>query len=707
MSASPKLRGRRLFWFLKSVFVPIAIGIKLTILLVLHNINYPFRNVIFKNLLLIFFVLVGCTWAQAQDPAPPKRQRPLPEAPVKKPDVKTPTKPIPERQGKGSQIVDDSTKNVYGPKTTLWISENDLFLNKKNYQPLDTNLANYHRWTYVQRFRNFFQDLGNVGTALNPLFPVVSETIGANPGYATYSLYYHTEAPIYFDTKSPYTSFRLVWGGDGRAVSKVEYSRNINPRWNFGFNYRPLLVDKQIQRAGKGDRQTISHYYDLYMSYKSKNDRYLLAFNYNRIRHRVKENGGILLRDTILNDYYDDNAQPFLLAAESGEQRTVLHAFHHYQLAKPFQVYHKLDITKQMNSFIDTREKETNYDQYFSFTNPDIDVDVENVSDGIKFKTIVNEVGIKGNAAFLFYNFYYKLRTFSTYNRYVDETMLSFKNDGAENYVGGKIAFQFDSLSELSGNAEYLLDGNYRLLAELKTPWLDAKGISTLAKPGFLPLAYRGSHHAWTNNFSNTFSNQLEAYLKVKWGRLFVSPGARYTVLSDYIYYSENKVKGEQTVLAKQSSGNQQAFSPELRLQMRFFRHFYLRPQVIYTSLLKNDDSALRMPEWFANTQLAYENIIFNGNLQAQIGVDVHWRSDYAAMGYDPSIQQYYVQNEFVSEAYPLVDIFLNGKFKRGRFFVKYHNLQQAFTNQGYLLAPGYRGQKNILDFGFDLILFD
>lgn len=665
---------------------------------------------LFRKLIVIAAILIGCIEASAQDPRPVRR-KPVVTDPGKVQDATNPSPSQtqqPARQGRGSQIVDDSTKNVYGPKTTLWISENDLFLNKKKYQPLDTNLSNYHRWTYVQRFNNFYQDLGNVGTALNPLLPTVSETIGVHAGYTAYNLYYDTEAPVYFDTKSPYTSFRLVWGGNGRAVSRIEFSRNINPRWNFGFNYRPLLVDKQIQRVGKGDRQTISHYYDLYSSYRSKNDKYLLLFNYRRIRHRVNENGGIfLVRDTTINGYYDANAQPYLLAAQTEDLRNALHVFHQFQLAAPFQVYHTLDITKQINRFTNKKGSESNYSSYFPFTNTDSDIDTVNVSDGVEFKTIMNEVGIKGNAAFLFYNFYYKIRTFSTFNRYVDETMLSFRNDGVENYVGGKIAFQFDSLSELSGQAEYLLDGNYRLRAELKTPWLDAKGISTLAKPGFLPLAYRGSHHEWVNNFSNIFSNQLEAYLKVKWGRLWMSPGARYTVLKDYIYYKENNVEGEQTVLPAQSSGNQQAFSPELRMSLRFFRHFYLRPQVIYTSLLKNDDNVLRIPEWFANTQLAYENMLFKGNMRAQIGVDFHWRSSYTALGYDPSIQQYYVQNGFVNPSYPLVDVFFNGQFKRGRFFVKYHNILQAFTGKGYLITPSYRGQPNIMDFGFDLILFD
>ena len=436
--------------------------------------------------------------------------------------------------GRGSQIIDDSTKNVYGPKTALWTTENDIFLNKPNYRPVDTLLSDYHRWTYVQRFNNLYQDLGNVGTSLNPIFPVMPSGIGATPGYNTYRAYFETEEIKYFNTKSPYSKVLLVWGGDGRAMTRVEFSRNINPRWNFGFNYRPLLVDKQVQRTGKGDRQTISHYYDLYSNYLSKDSSYQVLFSYRRIRHRVRENGGIFLNpnDSTYVQYFDENARPYLLAAESEEMRNELHVYHQYKLAKPFQLYHRLDITRQQNFFRDDRSMETNYADYFMYTIKDGIVDTQNVEDGIEFKTIVNEAGIKGNAAFLFYNFYYKVRSYSTFNKYVDETQLSFRNDGIENYVGGRIAFRFDSLSELSGHAEYLLDGNYQLKAELRTPWLDATGYSILAKPAFLPLAYRGSHNVWVNeNFDNTFSNQLSAFLKVKWGWLFLSPGG-------YLHYA-------------------------------------------------------------------------------------------------------------------------------------------------------------------------
>jgi hypothetical protein len=128
---------------------------------------------------------------------------------------------------------------------------------------------------------------------------------------------------------------------------------------------------------------------------------------------------------------------------------------------------------------------------------------------------------------------------------------------------------------------------------------------------------------------------------------------------------------------------------------------------VIYTLFLKNDDAAFRIPTLFVNGQLSYENALFKGNLLVQIGVDAHWKSAYQALGYDPAIQQFYVQDRTTVDSFVLADIFFDAKLKRGKFFFKYHNLVQAFTKIGYVPTPTYQGQHSVLDFGFELLLFD
>ena len=142
-------------------------------------------------------------------------------------------------------------------------------------------------------------------------------------------------------------------------------------------------------------------------------------------------------------------------------------------------------------------------------------------------------------------------------------------------------------------------------------------------------------------------------------------------------------------------------------MTLRLSKHITFKPQAIYTLLLKNDDGALQIPQLFVNSQLSYEGPFFKGNLHVQFGVDAHWQSTYKALGYETSIQQFYVQNSSTSPSFLLADVFLNAKIKRGRIFFKYQNLVQAFTKEGYIPTPTYPGQRNLLDFGFIMLFFD
>jgi hypothetical protein len=93
--------------------------------------------------------------------------------------------------------------------------------------------------------------------------------------------------------------------------------------------------------------------------------------------------------------------------------------------------------------------------------------------------------------------------------------------------------------------------------------------------------------------------------------------------------------------------------------------------------------------------------------MDMQAGFDVHWKSSYNAHGYDPVIQQFYRQDLYAVKDFPVIDVFFNMKVKSGRIFVKYNNLMQAFTRSGYMVTPFYPGQRNTIDFGFDLLFYD
>ncbi len=603
---------------------------------------------------------------------------------------------------RGSTIVDDSTKQIYGPTTSRYFYEDDVFFNKKKFYFIDTIIRDFHRFTYVQRYNNLYQDLGNVGTAIKPIYYQAPEQIGVRSGFHSYDLYWDHERIEYYDTKSPYTNMKVILGGKGRSMTDIAFSRNVSPQWNAGFNFRTILMDKQVQRSGRGDRHAIGTYYDFYTSYFTKDEKYRLFFNFRRNHHQVDEYGGINVGESyVMSDFFDTNAQPNLTAAESRELRMNIHFNHQYSIAKELQLYHTFDRGRQGNQFFDTPAMAPAgfYDH--------VEVDSANTSDNAKLVTLRNEVGIKGNLSKLFYNGYYAIRQYDMTYKYVSLDSMRVPVKGYENYLGGRLALDIDSIFTLTGWAEIMANGNYRIEGNLSSRWLEATLKQSQYLPSYLQQGYRGSHDVWYNNFAAIESSQLSGFIHYRDRAVSISPGVALTRLKNYVYFKYGEFDEEQTVLPVQSGGDQIFASPELRFNLKAGNHITLHTRSIYTVFLKNDNDAMRIPPLFVNAQIAYNNIHFGGSLEVHSGFEVHWQSTYAADAYDLVTQQFYRQDNFKVPSFPNVDVFVNAKIRRARVFFKYTNLVQLFTQSGYLATPYYPGQRNVFDFGFDWSFYD
>ena len=289
---------------------------------------------------------------------------------------------------------------------------------------------------------------------------------------------------------------------------------------------------------------------------------------------------------------------------------------------------------------------------------------------------------------------------------------LKVATSGVESYLGGRISLRLDSLSEVTGWGELQNNGNYRIDGKIRTKWFEASLKQFQYSVPFLMQSYRGSHDVWDNDFDNTNVTQVNGYLHYISPVFSISPGFTFTRMGNYVFFKQSDYNQEdygqsQTVLPVQTSGEQVIASPELKLSLRLYDHIIFSSQTIYTKVLENTDEGIQIPDLFINAQLAYENIFFNDNLDMHAGLEFHYKSDYYALGYDVPIQQFYVQQSFVTPSFPLIDVFFNARIKKGRIFFKYNNLVQLITKEGYMPTPGYPGQRNIIDFGFDWSFYD
>lgn len=635
---------------------------------------------------------------------------------------------------RGSKVIDDTTKSVYGPKTSRYFFEEDVFMNQQTFHFVDTAIRNFHYFTDVQRLQHTYQDLGNVGTAMQSIFYKAPDVIGKRSGYYVYDVYWDRERIRYWDTKSTYSNMRIELGGYGRSRTKASYSRNINSRWNFGFNYRGILADNQYNRQGKGDRNVRSVYYDLFTTYMSKDSAYRVFFNFRRQYHRVNEQGGVrsdVPVDFPYTRYFEPEAQPKLVEAQTSELRTNFHIFHQYSLGNGLQVYHILDRTRQGNRFTDQPASEP--EVYFDYREL---VKSDTTEDRTLFKSFRNEAGIKGSLSKLFYNGYFALRNYKMQYQY--DTLLNNVShnyySGLESYVGGRVALRLDSLVTVGGWGELQLENqNYRIEGNIQSKWFDASLRQMQYEPSFLSQYYRGAQDYWLRSFSPTNSTQLGGNIHYRSDVFSISPGVNLTRIGNYIYFKSATVDedrigeyneanpDEVDVLPFQSSSDIIMAAPQVSLELRILKHIYLRGLAIYTKKLEDPDEAISVPELFVNTQLSYENIFFNDNFDMHGGVDIHWASPYYSMAYDVPTMQYYIQGERVNTPFltngitsriktpnfPVIDLFLGARIKRGRIFIRYNNVLHQITKEGYFPTPMYPGQRSMIDFGFDWSFYD
>lgn len=605
-----------------------------------------------------------------------------------------------------SRVVDDSTKAIYGPTTSRYYFEENVFFSDFKSQTLDTAIHNFHQFNFIQRLNYEYHDLGNIATAISPIFYKLPEQIGVSSGWNSFTPYWDTEKVRYYDTQSPYSNMHLVLGGQGRSITDVDYTRNIKPNWNFGFNYRGLFMDKQILRAARGDRNVVSHYYDLFTTYHTRDSSYFAFFNFRRMSHIQIESGGVDVEDEyVLEDFFDQfvttnlTTAPQQLGSQSYDLRTNLHLFHQYRLTKGVELYHIADKYRQYVEFKNNLRDDEFYD--FQLL-PD-----SAVLDRTVFRSFRNELGLKAKMGALFLNAYWAARDFNIDYKWIDENDIDLKTRGTEYYAGARAALDVTPKIRVSAEAEYLLSTNYKAKAALVSPWLDASISRYTYKPGFVQELYIGMHDGWVKDFDNTEATQIQAlaHLRKKWFTL--SAGGTVSSIDNYVYFRFDTLRLNQKVLPEQSAVNQFVSSPEFRFSLLFWKKLSLSGRGVYSLVENESTSAIQVPKVFLHGQLAFQDVWVHGNFDFQIGLEAHWQSAYFANGYDVPTQQFYRQDHFKNNAFPLLDIFFNWKMKRGRIFFKYNNVVQAITKTGYLPTPFYPGQVNVLDFGFDWMFFD
>tara|TARA_R110002012_G_scaffold320819_3_gene545826 strand:- start:38406 stop:40295 length:1890 start_codon:yes stop_codon:yes gene_type:complete len=592
-------------------------------------------------------------------------------------------------------LLDDSTRMVYGPKTSLYFFEKDIKRNNLILYPQDTSLNNFHNYAPVSKSNWKYQDLGNIGSATKPIFYAVPDVIGATSGFGAYDLYFHApEKNKYFDTKSPFTEMSAYFGGGQRNMLDIAFARNVNPRWNIGFDFHTIRARKTLNPVARDDNMTVQNSYSLHTNYRSENGKYWFLGNFSRMLHRVNEIGGIIPPDVDSTSVYFtyEDAKVWLSNTQASDLRQEYRFYHEYSIQDELQIYHIFD---QKNKDFTLSAALTSSDSLF-YPSDRLNGQLDTTRNYSDFKEWGNEVGFKGSFKGFYYNAHAKFRAGR-----MKSTFYPQKNNFNEVYLGGELIGKISENWSISADGEYLIPGAYKLHGLFVSPWLEVDYTKAVYKPTMMQQMYYGNHYRWENDFDNIGVDQIRGVFKVDFRNIKIRPSLTINRINNYVYFNEKRI-------AEQAGGEAFMLVPGLKANVRIGQKFQWDTEVIYTQISGDAGDKFRIPKFYGNTKFYYDSPMFNDNVYVQLGLDIRYHSDYYAEAYFPGTQQFYLQNNFNVYAYPVADVFLDFRINRTRVLLKYNHLNSGLmNNEGYFVTPDYTGYKSFIDLGITWYLFD
>ncbi len=595
-----------------------------------------------------------------------------------------------------AQILDDTTKQVYGLHTTQFLTEEDIFLNRQNYREIDTILTDIHRYRYILYKNNYHQDLGNVGTALWPTYFRPESESGRTHGINIYREYAIDPRKIkYYDTKSPYTELKYVQGTQRYADLYVDFARNIRPNWSAGFIIRRFTTDKILGSANR-ELQTDHWSVAVQTAFHSRDGRYRLLYNFTHLNHTINEQGGINPNeeDEIPEDLYVyELANVWLDDVKSTERRNLHHIYHQFALdtgvkanLKFFQVLER--------SLIKNRYEDQNLQENYPYY-PNVYYDTSATVFASDFERYEQKTGAAGIwrgwqlAGFVRTRLLYA----NLYDEWEDEW-----------FLGGTFTKEFNLKNQDSlffdFRFEQMLDNDAgRISTSLGYKGFGFKYNFLNRKPSVIESRMYSNFYVWDNQFGNMNSSTYELFYQFDSKPIQLRPAIRVDDIENYIYYGRE-------AMPIQADERIRTISGVLDFNFHIGKWHFLN-RVVYSTL--DGPDVIRFPEILYSGRYFYSSGFRSGKIDFQIGFETTYRSKYYGHDYMPANFQFFLQDEFPLDQIIIPDFFLNLHFRSAEAFISVPYFTQGWLSPGYFTTPYYTGytRPQLVEFGFRWRFFD
>lgn len=648
-------------------------------------------------------------------------------------------------------IFEENTEQKSNPYSTFFITPRAVKQNYRTYQPWNRSIIKMDQFTPAEQHDHNFQNLGNHGTAAQPIFYVLPQQIGAQYGLNAYDVYFKHPLDIYYYRPyNSYTYFNIILANLGSFIFDGCYSQRLDKPKNcyIGFNIRNSMTEQEWPT--KNDVKIVSAmpHIDVWTHIYSSNELYHLFLSFSSMPYHTREFGGIRLNQDqfdfsnpntktyqtsiqdLLNEAYMSNTLTHGILHK--QNRRNLSVYHHYEFTKPLQLYHEATY-EYINHILDINSQDLS-SYLMTLINCNPEQNPEHLISKLQLKSLNNELGIKGNIDqnHCFYNIYYQLK--NNVFRYnfpnigppsktsvpkIQHATEQGKKQENEHYIG--FHTRFNIAKKLTH--QFHIDGQYlfanfdynfhQFQAAYQNNFIKFTYNSVKYKVPYIVQYGFSSLRKWHEQFKQPSAQQVTTKIYCPLPGIELIPQITYQKLYNHIFYTKNNPLTNNHCIAKP----QQSTTPNSlllyggTLNFCFFSCIHLDNHIVFFKDMSHQIHKIfqdHLPYYMYTGRYFYLYQPLNKNTELEIGFNVHFKDHYYADGYDIVSQQFYKQSQFIVQGRIIMDFFINWQISHVKLSVKYSYFNADFyKTSGYFITPFYPALKQAADVSVNWSFFD
>lgn len=517
----------------------------------------------------------------------------------------------------------------------------------------------------------------------------------------------------YFNTTTPYSVLDYTQSENRSKKNETRFnvihSQNVNKKFNLEFIYNQTKTQGQYAR-----QENRFHNIALATSYMS--NRFVSHSNVIFNRLQAQENGGVVLDDG--RTLSDNNTEDLIVRLEGTQNKVNNNNFYtinEYRLGKTVEAdsaEYIVDAFIPRVGFIHSLEYSGNKRRFAS-----------SLRDTVFFENTFNDTLDVDSTLYTRLTNIFQIKIYEAPDRkytfgkraYIGNDQLWYKfsipgmyfpKKQSNTFVGGGIFrnegkfWQWEADGRIyltgyrAGQTELYGSVNKPLRIGRDTTSLRIFGSLKTLVPDYYDQYFYSNHFQWQNNFSNINEVRLGGTIQSQQYNMTV--GANYALIGNYIYNNEQ-------AMPTQANSELMILSAYVNKDFES-RHWLVRTQLM-AQKASNEDY-IHLPSMAGFMSINYRTIL-SKVLYTQLGIDTRYNTSFYADAYQPGTARFYLQNEQKIGNYPYIDLHVNLKLKRTRFYFKMMNVGSGLVGDDYFMAPDHPYYRRTFRIGLAWSFYD